>query len=95
MIPSVLSQQLKQGVSDFIKTTFPISTPFFRKIISRLLEEEGAVFKGPYLSLGLPFRTGQGGPDYFPDIPLKFKPHLHQEQAFQRLAAPGPVHLIH
>jgi DEAD/DEAH box helicase domain-containing protein len=29
MIPSVLSSQVQEGVEDFLKTTFPVSTPFF------------------------------------------------------------------
>jgi DEAD/DEAH box helicase domain-containing protein len=90
MIPSVVVQQLQQGVKDFLRTTFPSSTPFFSGALERLLEEEGAVFKGPYVSLQLPFRQGAGGPDFFPQAPLKFRPYLHQEKAFQRLSGPHP-----
>jgi DEAD/DEAH box helicase domain-containing protein len=86
MIPSVLASQLQRGVEDFLRATFPISTPHFDGIIERLLDE-GGVFKGPYLSIQLPFRQGEGGPDFFPEIPLKFKPYLHQEQAFRRLSS--------
>ena len=86
MIPSILSRQLRQGVSDFLKTTFPVSTPFFNGIVERLLNSKGGVFKGPYLSIQLPFLQGIKGPDYFPEIPMEFTPHLHQEQAFERLA---------
>ena len=93
MIPSVLARQLRQGVEDFLHTTFPISTPFFHGLIDRLLTEEGNVFRGPYLSVQLPFRRGTGGPDFFPQVPLSFKPYLHQEQAFRRLAGPrAPLH---
>ena len=88
MIPSVLAKQMRRGVEDFLRTTFPISTPFFHGLIDRLLEEDGSVFKGPYVSIQLPFRHGQSGPDYFPDIPLKYKPYLHQENALQRLSGP-------
>lgn len=88
MIPSILAQQVKQGVEDFLKTTFPVSTPFFRGMLERMLEADGEVFKGPYLSIRLPYRKGVGGRDFFPDVPLRFKPYLHQEQAFNRLAGP-------
>ncbi len=60
MIPSALSQQLRQGVEDFLKTTFPVSTPFFHGIVDRLLSEDEGVFKGPFLSIQLPFRYGDG-----------------------------------
>jgi DEAD/DEAH box helicase domain-containing protein len=90
MIPAVLAQQVRQGLEDFLRTTFPISTPFYHGLIDRLLEEEGTVFKGPYLSIQLPFRQGESGPDFFPDVPLQFAPYLHQEQAFQRLSGDTP-----
>lgn len=94
MIPSVVVQQLQQGVKDFLRTTFPCSTPFFAGALDNLLEEEGAVFKGPYVSLQLPFRQGEGGPDFFPLVPLKFRPYLHQETAFRRLSGPQPKSTI-
>ncbi len=90
MIPSVLAQQLRQGVEDFLRTTFPVSTPFFEGVLERLFAEDSAIFKGPFLSLQLPFRVGEGGPDFFPDVPLKFKPYLHQEKAFRRLSGTKP-----
>jgi len=94
MIPSILSQQLRQGVEDFLRTTFPVSTPFFHGIVDRLLSEDEGVFKGPYLSIQLPFRQGSGRPDFFPDVPLEFPPYLHQEQAFNRLSGNKPKSTI-
>ncbi|RLB36545.1 MAG: RNA helicase, partial [Deltaproteobacteria bacterium] len=90
MIPSVLAQHVRQGIEDFLRTTFPVSTPFFHGMLDHLLDEEGEVFKGPYLSIQLPFRQGEGGSDFFPDAPLKFRPYLHQEKAFRRLSSPNP-----
>lgn len=86
MIPSVLAHQLKKGVEDFLKTTFPISTPFFHGIMDQLLNGENGIFKGPYLSIHLPFKTGNGKDEFFPEIPMNFIPYLHQEKAFQRLS---------
>lgn len=94
MIPSVLSHHIEQGVKDFLRTTFPITTPFFANLFDRLLEEPGTVFKGPYLDIQLPFLQGQGGTDYFPDLPLPFPPYLHQERAFDRLSGPHPQSTI-
>ncbi|MDZ7697619.1 MAG: DEAD/DEAH box helicase [Deltaproteobacteria bacterium] len=90
MIPSILSRQLRQGVSDFLKTTFPVSTPFFHGVVDRLLDAEGEVFKGPYLTIQLPFEQGDTGPDYFPDVPMRYPPYRHQEQAFERLGGKTP-----
>ena len=89
MIPSVLAHQVRRGVEDFLRTTFPVATPFFHGIIDRLLAEEGGLFKGPYLSLALPFRQGAGAPP-FPDLALPFAPYRHQEEAFTRLGGEEP-----
>ena len=87
MIPSILSKQTQQGIKDFLATTFLVTTPFFHGLMERFFKEQ-SVFKGPYVSLQLPFKSGQIGQDYFSHIPLPFKPYLHQEQAFERLSSP-------
>ncbi|WP_052813126.1 DEAD/DEAH box helicase [Desulfonatronum thioautotrophicum] len=89
MIPSILSFQLEQGVKDFLRTSFAITTPYFHGMLDRFLDGPGNLFKGPYLSLGLPYRQGKGDRDFFPDIPLEYPPYLHQEQAFLRLSDPN------
>jgi DEAD/DEAH box helicase domain-containing protein len=87
MIPSVLSTQVRRGIDDFLRTTFPIHTPFFKGVMKRLLDVSSHdIFKGPYVSVKLPYTPGTHGRDYFPDVPLAFPPYLHQEQAFQRLS---------
>ena len=86
MILSVLSSQVKKGVEDFLKTTFPVSTPFFHGVMDRFLGEDGGVFKGPYLSIKLPYRTSSIGLDFFPGIPLFFPPY--------RRAARGQVYFV-
>lgn len=85
MYPSVLAGQIEQGIKDFLQATFPSSTPFFHGMLERLLNEDRKqLFRGPYLSIQLPFRQGRGV-SIFPDLPMRFVPHLHQEQAFERL----------
>ena len=90
MIPSVLAQQVRQGVEDFLRTTFPTSTPYFAGMMDRFLERDHELFQGPYLSLRLPFRLGKGNRDQFAGIPLAFTPYLHQERAFDRLSGVSP-----
>jgi DEAD/DEAH box helicase domain-containing protein len=94
MIPSVLARHVEQGVKDFLRTTFPVTTPFFAAIIEKLLSQPGSIFKGPFLEIQLPFRQGKGGPNYFPDIPMQFPPYLHQEKAFDRLSGENPQSAI-
>lgn len=91
MIPSVLSTQLLQGVKDFLTTTFPSTTPLFHEAIDKFVEQDGMLFKGPYISVALPFQKAQGQKRFFPEI-LKssFVPYFHQEKAFERLSAQPP-----
>lgn len=90
MIPSVISSQLKQGVEDFLRTTFPVTTQFFRGLIEDLLNQEGSIFKGPYISISLPFRKSTGKKDFFSDIPFEYDPYVHQLKAFERLSGNNP-----
>ncbi|WP_413167869.1 DEAD/DEAH box helicase [Capilliphycus salinus ALCB114379] len=89
MIPSVVAGQIRNCVSDYLRTTFRPTTPGFESLIERFLENPENAHRSPYISLGLPFRTGTAGADYFPEIPLNFAPFLHQEKAFERLRPPN------
>ncbi len=84
MIPSALAGQLQQGLADFLRFSFWSSTPGMEHVVDDLLVEPGSLLKGPYVSIKLPFLAGEN-PCYFPDVPLGFTPHRHQEQAFERL----------
>ena len=85
MIPSVISAQIQRGIEDFLRTTFPPSNPFFHGILDRLFADREQLFKGPYISVKLPFRPGKIGRDFFDPFGMAFDPFLHQEKAFQRL----------
>src|SRR5690554_886787 len=93
MLPSALVAQLERGMKDFLRTSFWSTTPGFDSMIERFLSgesgldgESAALFKGPYVSVKLPFRTSGVGTDYFPNIPMRFPPYMHQYQAFERLS---------
>lgn len=90
MLPSILAEQLRQGLADYLRATFEISTPYFNTMLEEFLAEKGALFRGAYLQLGLPFRRSQVNEERFTHAPLGFTPWMHQEQAFQRLAAEQP-----
>ncbi|MFC1482229.1 DEAD/DEAH box helicase [Myxococcota bacterium] len=84
MIPSALSAQLQQGLTDFLRYSFWSSTHGMDRVIDDLMAEHGGVTKGPYLSVKLPFESG-GRADFFPDVPLPYPPHAHQTISFERL----------
>jgi len=101
MIPSVLAGKVKRGVEDFLRTTFPITNPFFhdaqgKSIVEHFLDEQPGIFKGPYVSVQLPFQQRSAGDDdpdgagRFEGVNLDFIPYLHQEQAFARLCGEAP-----
>ncbi|HDJ28815.1 MAG TPA: hypothetical protein ENF28_06185 [Proteobacteria bacterium] len=69
---SVLPRHIEQGVKDFLRTSFPVTNPFFADLLERFLIESGNLFKGPYLDIQLPFQPGKRRVDYFPDLPLPF-----------------------
>ncbi len=88
MLPPVLSSELQQGAEDFLRTSFSATTPHFEGMLDRFFERDGSVFKGPYVSVDLPFHHSGHGPDYFPEVPLGFPPYAHQAKAFGRLSGP-------
>ena len=85
MLPSVLAQQLEQGLRDYIETTFPVSTPRFRDTFRDLINRPQALFKGPYISVKLPFRHSENGSHLLRPLTLPQTPYLHQQRAFERL----------
>ena len=63
MIPSLLAREIRTSIADFLTTEFRPATPRFQGLIEQFLQQPEAVFKGPYLSIGLPFRQGTVGKD--------------------------------
>ena len=89
MLPSVVASELEQVACDAIRTAFHPTTPGFKGLIDRFLADRERLFKGPYVSVALPFQQGSRR-DWFPQIPLPFPPYRHQEQAFDRLLPGTP-----
>jgi putative helicase len=60
----------------------------FEGLIDRFIDTDGNLFRGPYLTLPLPFRPQPASADglvAFPWLPAGFVPHAHQGRAFERL----------
>jgi hypothetical protein len=70
MIPAALSTMLQQGVADFLRMSFWSSTPGMEDVIERFVQTEGATFKGPFVSVKLPFRQGSDR-ELFPARPAR------------------------
>lgn len=89
MLPSLLAREVIEGLKGFVITGFETNTPFFRGIFSKFVETPGRFYKGPYLSLSLPFRPGTVDTGFFPEFSTPFEPYAHQEQAWRRLRSDG------
>ena len=85
MIPSVLATQYRNGLIDYVETTFPVTSPIFEGSIRRFLEKENAFFHEPYISVKLPFRVALHGNERFEAIHPAFPPYVHQNKAYDRL----------
>jgi DEAD/DEAH box helicase domain-containing protein len=89
MQPLIVAEQVRQGVADFLATTFPATTPGFETLMADFLATPGKLAQGPYVSIGLPFRKYVGKP-VFDWLEKGFVPHAHQARAFERLVGDEP-----
>jgi len=101
MQPSLISQDIIRAVTRQLATQFPSTTEGFSSsgdrpdAIETLLSTQGAVFKGPYLSLGLPFRKADSGTELsLAEIDLPFTPYQHQLEAYRRLGGSAPQNTL-
>ncbi len=95
MLPSLVASELQQAIHTFLHATFPMTTRGFRRgdgrtMIDDFLNQSDVLFKGPFVSLGLPFRTGARAELPFARMTPGFDPYLHQVAAFHRLCASPP-----
>ncbi|MBI5041873.1 MAG: DEAD/DEAH box helicase, partial [Gammaproteobacteria bacterium] len=89
MQPLIVAEQTRQGIADFLSTTFPATTHGFDEITKRFLEGAGNLAKGPYVTIALPFRQQPEGKPAFEWL-TDFRPHAHQARAFARLSGDAP-----
>ena len=86
MIPSTLAAEVTDALEDFLSTGFGPSNPALSGVVEQFLADTDNLFKGPYLSVDLPFRHAPEGGEPFPETPLGFTPWRHQRNAFDRLS---------
>lgn len=90
MIPSVLATRFREGLTDYVETTFPVTNRIFAGSIRRFLEKENAFFHEPYISVRLPFRVTEHGNERFEAIHTDYAPYVHQNRAYDRLYGDDP-----
>ncbi|HRL78486.1 MAG TPA: DEAD/DEAH box helicase [Candidatus Accumulibacter phosphatis] len=87
MLPSLLAREIHNGLKHFLTTGFEPSDPLFAGVMQRFTDDEAPWLKGPYVQIGLPFRTGTRGTTFFGSFETEHPGHVHQEAAWQRLAS--------
>ncbi|MDP1613773.1 MAG: hypothetical protein Q8M11_22150 [Sulfuritalea sp.] len=74
MQPLIVANEVHRCVADFLATAFPSTTPGFQGLIDRFLAHPANLFRGPYLSVALPFRAGHEAGTRFSWLPEGFTP---------------------
>jgi DEAD/DEAH box helicase domain-containing protein len=96
MIPSILSNEIKRTVLDYLDTTFSFQDDTLANGLKEfLLDSEQGMFKGPYVAVRLPFRKAEEGKRNLTIFP-PFTPYVHQISSFERLSSQGqqPKHTL-
>lgn len=55
MLPSILAKQLKQGIRDYIETTFPMTNEPFKGSVRKMLDQKDFVYHEPYTAYAFLF----------------------------------------
>lgn len=89
LLPTFQADDLRQGLSDYLTTTFALTDNEARGAIQQFLSNpDTGLFKGPYVRLRLPFKPAADGWRETLDWRLpRFEPYGHQAAAFKRLSS--------
>ena len=86
MLPLQQAYEVKHSILEYLKATFRFKDKVVHKAFYDFItrEDEG-IFKGPYVSIKLPFVTANSA-DIIPlEIKPNFPPYDHQYKSFKRL----------
>ncbi|MET8180353.1 DEAD/DEAH box helicase [Streptomyces sp. NPDC005336] len=89
MRPTLAAEQVRDSLSQYLSTTYALADESTRRALERFLgDAEDGIFRGPYLRIRTPFRSaeGDGWQRHLTWWPRGFRPHRHQEQAWERLS---------
>ena len=99
LLPTRAAEQLRQGLLDYLTTTFALSDAAARESLTSFLTEPGAgLFRGPYLRARVPFKAAAPGWRDHLGWYEGHTPYGHQAAAFERLSsvhhAPEPTLVV-
>ena len=89
MIPSLVVDEVRDSLVEYLASTFALADDDVREALSRFLQHEAdGIFRGPYLRVRTPFESvderWQSPLDW---LPGNFRPYLHQATSFERLGS--------
>lgn len=86
MLPLQQAYEVKQSIIEYLKATFSFKEKKVSDAFYNFIEDpKEGIFKGPYVSLKLPFETAEITDEIPLEILPKFSPYKHQFEAFKRL----------
>ncbi|GAA5117920.1 DEAD/DEAH box helicase [Haloechinothrix salitolerans] len=94
MYPSLLAEETKRAVTEYLSTTFALADDDARAALEDfLLDRDTGIFRGPYLRVRTPFHpVKRGWRSPLDWLPQGFRPYQHQARAFERLGTrDGPA----
>ncbi|GAA1202297.1 DEAD/DEAH box helicase [Streptomyces rhizosphaericus] len=89
MRPTLAAEQVRDSLSQYLSTTYALADESTRRALERFLgDPEDGIFRGPYLRIRTPFRPAEGDrwQRHLTWWPRHFRPHRHQELAWERLS---------
>ncbi|WP_281871952.1 DEAD/DEAH box helicase [Brachybacterium paraconglomeratum] len=92
LLPSLQAQSIRDGLSDYLTTTFALADRSVRDALQSFLDDpEDGMFSGPYVRTRMPFRPAAEGWRDALDHYEGFPPYGHQAAAFARLTSKDPA----
>jgi DEAD/DEAH box helicase domain-containing protein len=94
MLPLQQAYEVKHSILEYLKATFSFKDKSVHEAFYNFINSnESGIFKGPYVSLKLPFVTAKDSENIPLEIKPAFPPYDHQYKAFERLStrnSPNP-----
>jgi DEAD/DEAH box helicase domain-containing protein len=88
MLPLHQSYEIKESIREYLKATFTFQQPEINQAFDSFISNErNGIFKGPYVSIKLPFVKASATDSIPLEIVPSFLPYKHQLVAFERLSA--------
>ena len=87
MIPSLVADEVRQALVEYLTTTFALSDADARAALGKFLRGSDGIFRGPYLRVKTPYESvGDDWESPLDWLPDGFRPYTHQAEAFERLS---------